>query len=502
MRKLLPYVLIMLTAVPSFGWDKPDPIRPLLKVAFEKYNQGQYFEAISFYRKVLAIDSTHNEAHYHLGDCFQSFFKYQKALTHYQPVENDADKYPLLELNLGVVHKIIGNYSEAQQLLQQFTQSITKRKKEDYERWLLRANIELQGIAKAQNPPIGPVLDIEINRLPFPVNSPQHDFAAIAYRTPQQLLLTSTRSESKGKVYNAQHGESFSDNFIFALDSEKWQDRTDTHNFSTINTTADEGPGSLSPDGLTYYFSRIEKGFYQLFVSEFRNGKWREPKLLPQPINFPGYTSKHPAISTSGDTLFFSSDQPGGFGEHDLWMSIREQGEWQLPINLGSSVNTSFQETSPYWDSEKQSLLFASNGHPGWGGYDLFVASLSFSDLTSSVANLGQPLNSSYDDTYVRGTDRMGYITSNRGSNNTGFDIYRYQYTPRKNILFSLSNKSWWETWANQLTQLEEATAENDQPHFFETLPSEEKTSLQQAAARRIFQALQKEQQHSLVNLE
>ncbi len=501
MKKILPYILMMLTAVPGFGWEKPDPIRPLLRVASEKYNQGQYFEAISFYQKVLAIDSTHDEAHYYLGDCFQYLFKYRKALNHYQQVKTNQDKYPLLTFNLGVVHKITGNYSEAQLLLQQFIQYITENQKEDYERWSLRANIELQGIAKAKSLLISPILDIEIDRLPPPVNSPQHDFAAIAYRTPQQLLLTSTRPESKGNVYNAQHGESFSDNFIFSLDSRRWQDNTSTHNFSAINTIADEGPGSVSTDGLTYYFSRVEKGYYQLFVSEFRNGRWREPKLLPQPINFPGYTSKHPAISTSGDTLFFSSDQPGGFGEHDLWMSIREQDEWQLPINLGASINTPFQETSPQWDSEKRSLLFASNGHPGWGGYDLFVASLSFSDLNNSVVNLGQPLNSSYDDTYIWGNNRMGYVTSNRGSNNTGFDIYHYQYTPRKNVLFSLSNKSWWETWANQLTQLGEITTESGQPHFFETLPSEEKTSLQQAATRRIFQALRKEQQHSLVDL-
>ncbi|MEM9829883.1 MAG: OmpA family protein [Bacteroidota bacterium] len=507
MKKLLPYVFILLTAVPGSGRGKPNPIRPLLKTAYEKYNQGHYFEAVGFYQKVLTIDSTHSDAHYYLAECFRYLFEYQPALSHYQQVESDTDKYPLLAFNLGFVYKVLGNYTEAQRFLQQFIQFATGTEKERYQYWLLRANIELQGIVKAQNPPISPTVDITVDRLPSSVNSPQHDFAAIAYRNPQQMLLTSTRSESKGNVYHPQHGESFSDNFIFSLDSGKWQNRSGTHGFSTINTTSDEGPGSISTDGQTYYFSRVVKGYYQLFTSEFRDGRWREPQLLPQPINFPGYTSKHPAISTSGDTLFFSSDQPGGLGEHDLWMSIREENEWQMPINLGPSVNTPFQETSPYWDSQKEALFFSSNGHPGWGGYDLFVATLSLPDLPSAVANLGRPLNSSYDDTYIWGTERQGsirwgYITSNRGADDQGFDIYYYQYTPRKNVLFSLNSQPWWENWANQLTQLVGTPEEGIQTQFFDTLPSEEKRALRRAAARRIFQALQDEQESSLVSFE
>ncbi|MGD1889253.1 MAG: TolB family protein, partial [Cyclobacteriaceae bacterium] len=301
-----------------------------------------------------------------------------------------------------------------------------------------------------------------------------HDFAATPYRETNQLLLTSTRDESKGFLYHQQHGGSFSDNFLFSLDSGQWQDRTSLHNFVTINTTADEGPGVLSPDGRRYYFSRLEKGYYQLFVSEIRNEKWHEAQLLPQPINLKGYTAKHPTVSDSGDTLYFSSDRPGGFGECDIWMSVRQQNVWQPPINLGASVNTSFQETSPYWDGANQVLFFASNGHPGWGGYDLYMAVIQSLRLPQHVVNLGRPLNSSHDDTYIWAADRLGYITSNRGNSTTGFDIYQYRFVPQAKQLFTLNSQSLWETWADRLLKTQDSEKDEESRLFFDVLPSHE----------------------------
>lgn len=501
MKRLLPVTFMVLMVVSILGWSKSNPIRPLLRSAFEKYDQGQFIEAVDLYQKVLSIDSTYSEAHYYLADCFRYLFKYEEALNHYQQVQAiETPKYPLLEFYLGVTHKSLSNYQEAEKYFRAFIKADKGIEQSAY--WLLKANIELQGIVKARNVPRTTTRDIQITRLPSPVNTTKHDFAAIPYQNPHQLVVTSTRSESKGLISHQQHGGAFSDNFIFLLDSNQWRNRTSLHNFETLNTTTDEGPGSISSDGNTYYFCRFNKGYYQLYVSERSNGKWNTPQLVPEPVNLPQYTVKHPAISASGDTLFFSSDRPGGYGEYDLWMSVRQQNEWQAPINLGSLVNTPFQETSPYWNSEQQVLFFASNGHPGWGGYDLFLVSRARSVVSSSVINLGKPLNSSYDDTYFWTNDRAGYLTSNRGGSSTGFDIYEYRLSAdKKNVLLAFSSQSQWADWANRLIQLSASSGE-DQPQFFQLLSSEEQKSLRQAATQRIFRTLQEEGAPTLAEID
>ncbi|MDF9798032.1 outer membrane protein OmpA-like peptidoglycan-associated protein [Catalinimonas alkaloidigena] len=475
----------------AFGMGKPNPLKALLRSAFEKYNQGQYYEAVNFYQKALTYDSLHEEANYYLGDCYRYLFQYESALTHYQRVKlQEKSEYPLITLNLGLVHKSLAQYDQAAYFFRYFIQYVERFKQPEYEFWISKAEEELTSISVVKSNPLTPVKDIEMVKMPFPINSESHDLAAFPYPNTDMLVVTSTRQESRGNQYHDQHGESFSDNFLFVLDSNGWHESTDTHRFSSTNSPLDEGPGAISTDQTQYFLTKYTaRGDYHIYVSYFQNGHWQTPEALPETINMPGYFSKHPSLSASGDTLFFSSNRPGGFGESDLWMCTQVNGKWQQPKNLGSDINSPYQDTSPYWDVSQKILFFASNGHQSWGGYDIFMSYQILDNSLNQVLNLGKPINSSKDDTYFWLGENNGYLTSNRGNTSGKFDIFKFQYIPEPKVLLALGNQTLWDKWISQL-YFQFSEEEQGAYKFYTTLPSQEKERLQRTVREKIFNAL------------
>jgi len=166
----------------------------------------------------------------------------------------------------------------------------------------------------------------------------------------------------------------------------------------------------------------------QIFSTEKdEKGEWGNPQ--PINLNNPEYSIGHPALTKDAQTLFFVSDMPDGFGGTDIYMSKKEGDVWQEPINLGPEINTSANEMFPFLFDDKQ-LFFASNGHGGLGGLDIFGIDIS-NGLNGRVVNLGAPLNSSYDDfgLIVDQTARAGFFSSNRDGSKNNDDIYSFSST-------------------------------------------------------------------------
>ena len=166
----------------------------------------------------------------------------------------------------------------------------------------------------------------------------------------------------------------------------------------------------------------------KIIVAKRINGQWRH--VYEFPYNNPAYSVGHPAVTESGDTLIFSSDRPGGFGETDLYYSIRKNGKWGFPINLGPNINTSEKEEFAFLTDHHfngQFLIFASKGRFGNGGFDLYYTR--FPSDYSEIGHFDSPINTKYDDfamTIPPEAD-YGYLTSNRpGTGND--DIYKFTF--------------------------------------------------------------------------
>jgi outer membrane protein OmpA-like peptidoglycan-associated protein len=164
----------------------------------------------------------------------------------------------------------------------------------------------------------------------------------------------------------------------------------------------------------------------KLYKSNFVNNEWQNATELP--FNSNQYSTAHPALSEDEKTLYFASDMPGTFGASDLYkVSINEDGSFGTPINLGASINTPGRETFPFVSDENE-IYFASDGHPGLGGLDIFVAKISKDGIFKNIQNIGRPLNSEKDDFafFMDSKTRIGYFTSNRSGGKGFDDIYKF----------------------------------------------------------------------------
>ncbi len=166
----------------------------------------------------------------------------------------------------------------------------------------------------------------------------------------------------------------------------------------------------------------------RIVIAKKQNGKWIS--LTDFPYNNPAFSVGHPAISESGDTLIFSSDIHGGFGETDLYCSIRKDGKWGLPVNMGPQINTAGKEEFAFLTHNHTNgsyLIFASSGRFGFGGLDLFYTKFPFKG--EEINHFDAPINSASDDfAMVLPPDaEFGFLTSNRTAVGND-DIFRFTF--------------------------------------------------------------------------
>ena len=178
-----------------------------------------------------------------------------------------------------------------------------------------------------------------------------------------------------------------------------------------FNTTSDnQGGCSITVDNKHLFFAmmRYEGGAQpncDIYVSDMINGEWKPYRKVPN-INHPVYWDSQPSVSADGNTLYFASDRPGGYGGTDIYVSYRnpETGEWSPPQNLGPKINTAGHERTPFIHSDNQTLYFSSNGHLGFGGWDIFYARKDKNDQWTEPENLGSPINTV--------SDELGFFVS------------------------------------------------------------------------------------------
>lgn len=205
------------------------------------------------------------------------------------------------------------------------------------------------------------------------------------------------------------------------------------------NTRYHESNVVITADGREMYFTRNGDGDLddngmstrnlRIHVRRFEQGKWGKEELFPH--NVEAHSSGHPALSSDGSRLYFTSDRPGGIGGKDLYVCYRENGgAWSAPRNLGPEINTEGDEMFPFVHDDK--LYFSSDGHLGLGGLDLFRTTIRGTGF-GPVTNLNAPMNSAFDDFGIcldeAGT--MGMITSDRNGAARSEDLYLFHMNSR-----------------------------------------------------------------------
>ena len=273
--------------------------------------------------------------------------------------------------------------------------------------------------------------DISITNLTS-LNSPRDDFGLTMSLDTSLVFYTSGRIEARG------------------LHSIFWSRSTARGWLAPqlaveVNNAESNGIPSITPGGQIMFFTGCTYGFGDCDLYRVASGlrgsvaeettAWTIPRNLGLRLNGP-YWDSQPSIAADGSMVVFSSDRPGGFGGRDIWISLREQdGSWGHPINAGRSVNTVFDEVTPWITPDCRTLYFASNGHPGLGEFDLYFVVLDpesgFSPVTSA-RNLGKPINSHNNDiAFSLSSDGFrAFFSSNRSGGLGGYDIYQLSEAP------------------------------------------------------------------------
>ena len=196
--------------------------------------------------------------------------------------------------------------------------------------------------------------------------------------------------------------------------------------------------GPLNSDPTSWYDHSSVRDFvnrWEIFSARYSNGRWEDIKAFDY-NNAKKFSVGHPAISSDGQTLYFVSDMPGGYGKTDIYYCTKlPDGTWAKPVNAGSKINTAGRESFPYVDQDGK-LYFSSDGLPGMGGLDIFSAEGSENNWSDPV-NLGYPLNSSKDDFSIYFTEAgtTGYLSSDRNGGKGSDDIYSFKPEARILIL-------------------------------------------------------------------
>jgi len=297
------------------------------------------------------------------------------------------------------------------------------------------------------------------------INSQFSDFGPSYCKN--KLVFASNFTESEKNKNTGWNNLPFLDLFEADIDSKGYLSNVKKLS-GDINTNYHESSTAFTKDGRTVYFTRnnflkgkkgkdknktIRLKLYKATLST--QARWTD--IVELPFNSSEYSVAHPTLSLDEKRLYFSSDMPGTIGESDIWyVDILGDNKYSTPVNLGYSINTEAREAFSFI-SEDNNLFFSSDGRPGLGGLDIFITPLDEDGRPGEITNLGEPVNSKYDDfSFIFNESKgIGYFSSNRSGNQGSIDdeIYRVQKC-ESTIYGTVTNAKTGEIIANTMVEL------------------------------------------------
>ena len=396
-----------------------------LSDAEEKQRIGEYYEAAAIYRKVYTKTSPKKRdlrgyIAYRMAECNRLINNTGKATSAYMNAIRYDYPDSTVYLRMGQMLQKTGRYPEAIKNYDIYMENDPSN--------LLAIN-GIQGCELAPGWKKNPTR-YEVRRMDK-FNSRRGEFSPmLAGDKYDQLYFASSRSKDKDAKVSAITGQNNNNLFLVKQDEKgAWLAPVELED--EVNTEYDEGTPSFSPDGNTMYYTYCAQDpegprTAEIYISTRSSAKWGKgtrATIVKDSVTALG----HPSISPAGKYLYFVSDAVGGFGGKDIFRARVAGNDFGPMENLGEEINTPGDEMFPYV-RDSVTLYFASNGHPGMGGLDLFKAT---QDSTGKwkVENLGAPINSMADDFGITfaGKEERGFFCSNR-NDARGYDhIYSFE---------------------------------------------------------------------------
>ncbi len=424
-------------AQPNEKEFKPEKAR---KEADQMMELGNVYGAVDLYEKVMEVQPDNADVSWNLAQAYYFSRDYANAEGWYKKaMELDEYSYPSAKYWYAMMMKMNGKYEQAKKTFDDVAKTIKGEGASEYKKW---AKTESKGCDLAlrvmQNPTV-----VNINHLGREINSNSSDIS------PRQLGDTALvfASVAYDSVIIVPKGEKLTKFVNLYKVKKKGEVLSDRKLLAQFNIQGEHSANpAFSADGKKMYFTRCEQDLEgnsiicHIYVSTFEKGKWSDAEEVGGGVNDPEFTSTQPTIASQakgGDVLYYVSNRTtGGKGGLDIWYSsINKSGDFSLPKNCGSKINSTRDEYSPWFDNTDGILYFSSNGWEGIGGFDIYKTS-GGTTKWGTPENIGYPVNSSVDDMYyvLDADQKKGYMVSNRPgtfalrSETCCDDIWRFEY--------------------------------------------------------------------------
>ncbi|SEL15747.1 OmpA family protein [Parapedobacter koreensis] len=375
----------------------------------------QYGLAIASLESAVELDPAFAIAHQQLGDIYRRQHDYDEAAQHYSRViQLDSTLTSLTWFGLGESLLHTGNYREALVALQKYaaTPGLDEAGKRLTDKYITDCEFSLSAVMHPvafhpQNP--GPAINSEHDEY-FPKLTADHRTIIFTRKVNGQENFYESSKDGTGAWQTAQFLQG-------DINSELYN----------------EGAHCISPDGKYLFFTGCNRpnglGSCDIYVSRREGDRWSEPHNLGTPVNSQGWEAQ-PALGADGRTLYFVSNRSGGQGGYDIWVStLQDDDQWGEPQNLGPTINTPFNESSPYIHADNHTLYFVSNGWPGFGDKDIFKSQRDSDGNWQQPANLGFPINDHHEQSAltVSMNGKHAFFSARRPDALGGLDIYTFE---------------------------------------------------------------------------
>ncbi len=412
--------------------------KELYAESFTYLEVENYRKALPILLEMFAIDKKNANTAFTIGNCYMNtqnekpraipYFEVAKEkLTVEYRVGDFKEKSSPLEVIrfLGQAYHVNYEFEKALEEYSTYRSILNKNNKEDWDAVTHDMRMSRTAIEFLKKPVNVFIESAEILNTKYSEYRPK-------VNAEETFLYFTTRRKGESDLVDDE-GKYFEDIYYSVKEKGNWT--TPVRMSDSINTDSHDACLYISPDGQMMYVYQFDEGVDaggSIYESRLIGSEWTKPEKLIADINS-SYWETDASLNTSGNIIFFTSDRPGGIGEdnRDIWMMKKlPTGDWAKIQPLPASVNTPYDEESPYLHPDGKTLYFSSKGHNSMGGYDVFSTELLEDGSWSEATNLGYPINTTGDDVfYFPSIDgRRAYFSSFRDKGKGEQDIYILTY--------------------------------------------------------------------------
>lgn len=389
-----------------------------------------YSHALPLYLKLDSLNPNNPVVQYKIGVCYlKSTENKKKSIPYFEFAagmikanakfnSEDATDTPIdVYYNLAHAYHLDYKLDEAINMFEKY-KTFLKHDDEKYK----KVDTEIAMCKVAKGLVLRPV-KAEIKNLGPTVNSTFADYVPTISADESVLIFTSRRANGTSNELTTT-GEYYEDIYISYKINDAWSVPVSIG--SNINTKGHEACIGLSADGQQLYIYKDDNLDGNIYVCNLNGDTWSAPKKLGLNINTKAWEPSA-SLSADGNTLYFVSNRKGGFGGRDIYKSQKlPDGSWGLPQNLGSLINSPYDEDAPFIHPDGKTLYFSSNGPTSMGGFDVFSSTLSDLNLWSVPENIGYPINTTDDDIFyvLSASGKHAYYSTFKADGNGEKDIY------------------------------------------------------------------------------